>query len=557
MARISTQRLGGLDFGLVTSISAWLGRIMARWLGSRLFLVGSPCQGNAKAKACRNACCQGNAMAAKDATAKAWAAHAKALLPSNMVPRYGWVPRRRKMCLPRWAAKAMPWCQGMPRPRHGLPRPNGARLTAKWLPELEWVPMPRHVLPRQCHSNCQGIAKDGLPRPRHVAKEWLPRHATAKAWACQGICQGNAMVATAKAWAAKAKAFFISEMLNAAKDGLPRNGCPCQGCAAKAMPNATAKAWAAHAKACAAKAMPWLPRPRHGLPMPKCHAKACHGQGMGCPAKIAAKAMPSAKVPRPKWVPRPNCCQGNDAKACHGQMDEMPRQVWWLPRPNMPSRAAKATWLRHATAKAWAAKPRHVWAAKACHGQICQSCQGNAMAAKACHGQGMGCQGQGMCCQAMPWLPITRPRHGLPMPRMCCQGYGIHAKAKAIGSMPRHVLPRQFFENGLVGQGMCCQGYAWCQGMTAKACAAKAMPVPMHGQGMGCPCQGCAAKAMPWLPRLATAKALAAKAKASHLPITWAMPTAAHAKAVLPRKPCQGMPRPNRSKAWPRLMPRI
>uniref|UniRef100_A0A2N9GIH2 Uncharacterized protein n=1 Tax=Fagus sylvatica TaxID=28930 RepID=A0A2N9GIH2_FAGSY len=35
-ARISAQRLGGLDFGLGTSISAWLGRIMAQWLGSRL-----------------------------------------------------------------------------------------------------------------------------------------------------------------------------------------------------------------------------------------------------------------------------------------------------------------------------------------------------------------------------------------------------------------------------------------------------------------------------------------------------------------------------------------
>uniref|UniRef100_A0A2N9I6K8 Uncharacterized protein n=1 Tax=Fagus sylvatica TaxID=28930 RepID=A0A2N9I6K8_FAGSY len=30
------QRLNGLDFGLGTSISAWLGRIMARWLGLRL-----------------------------------------------------------------------------------------------------------------------------------------------------------------------------------------------------------------------------------------------------------------------------------------------------------------------------------------------------------------------------------------------------------------------------------------------------------------------------------------------------------------------------------------
>uniref|UniRef100_A0A2N9FQD9 Uncharacterized protein n=1 Tax=Fagus sylvatica TaxID=28930 RepID=A0A2N9FQD9_FAGSY len=36
MARISAQRLGGLDFGLGASISAWLGRIMTRWFGSRL-----------------------------------------------------------------------------------------------------------------------------------------------------------------------------------------------------------------------------------------------------------------------------------------------------------------------------------------------------------------------------------------------------------------------------------------------------------------------------------------------------------------------------------------
>jgi hypothetical protein len=36
MARISIQRLGDFDFGLGTSISAWLGRIMAQWLESRL-----------------------------------------------------------------------------------------------------------------------------------------------------------------------------------------------------------------------------------------------------------------------------------------------------------------------------------------------------------------------------------------------------------------------------------------------------------------------------------------------------------------------------------------
>jgi hypothetical protein len=36
MVWILAQRLGGLDFGLATLISAWLGWIMARWLGSRL-----------------------------------------------------------------------------------------------------------------------------------------------------------------------------------------------------------------------------------------------------------------------------------------------------------------------------------------------------------------------------------------------------------------------------------------------------------------------------------------------------------------------------------------
>uniref|UniRef100_A0A2N9J9S1 Uncharacterized protein n=1 Tax=Fagus sylvatica TaxID=28930 RepID=A0A2N9J9S1_FAGSY len=36
MVRILAQRLGGLDFGLATLISAWLGWIMARWLGLRL-----------------------------------------------------------------------------------------------------------------------------------------------------------------------------------------------------------------------------------------------------------------------------------------------------------------------------------------------------------------------------------------------------------------------------------------------------------------------------------------------------------------------------------------
>uniref|UniRef100_A0A2N9G904 Uncharacterized protein n=1 Tax=Fagus sylvatica TaxID=28930 RepID=A0A2N9G904_FAGSY len=109
-----------------------------------------------------------------------------------------------------------------------------------------------------CCKACQAKACQGMP--------WLPRHATAKAWAAHAkACAAKAMPwlprhATAKAWAAHAKA-----------------------CAAKAMPwlprHATAKAWAAHAKACAAKAMPWLPR----LATAKAwaaHAKACAAKAL-------------------------------------------------------------------------------------------------------------------------------------------------------------------------------------------------------------------------------------------------------------------------------------
>uniref|UniRef100_A0A2N9HGF0 Senescence-associated protein n=1 Tax=Fagus sylvatica TaxID=28930 RepID=A0A2N9HGF0_FAGSY len=281
-----------------------------------------------------------------------------------------------------------------------------------------------------------------LPRPAAKAMPWLPRHATAKAWAAHAkACAAKAMpwlprLATAKAWAAHAKA-----------------------CAAKAMPwlprLATAKAWAAHAKACAAKACQChgcqgMPRPRHGLPMPRhvlprqCQgmaAKACHGQGMGCPCQGM-------------------CCQGNAmaAKAwlgCHGQGMGCPCQGMCCQGNAM---AAKAC---HATAKAWAAH------AKACAAKACQ-----------CHGcQGMPCQGgQGMGC---PW-----PRHVLPRQCHGCQG------------MPCH------------GQGMGCHA-------KAKACAAKAMPwLPRLATAKAWAAKACAAKAMPWLPRLATAKAWAAKAKA-------------------------------------------
>uniref|UniRef100_A0A2N9IJL6 Uncharacterized protein n=1 Tax=Fagus sylvatica TaxID=28930 RepID=A0A2N9IJL6_FAGSY len=174
-----------------------------------------------------------------------------------------------------------------------------------------------------------------------------------------------------------------------------------KACAAKAMPwlprLATAKAWAAHAKACAAKAMPWLPRHATAKAW-AAHAKAC-----------AAKAMP------------------------------------WLPR--------------HATAKAWAA-----------NGQgMC--CQGNAMAAKACHGQGMGCPWprhvlprQCHGCQGLP-----RPRHGLPrLPRHAArhatpsQGMAWAAKAKACAAKAMPWLPRH------------ATAKAWAA--HAKACAAKAMP---------------------------------------------------------------------------------
>uniref|UniRef100_A0A2N9HHW7 Uncharacterized protein n=1 Tax=Fagus sylvatica TaxID=28930 RepID=A0A2N9HHW7_FAGSY len=137
-------------------------------------------------------------------------------------------------------------------------------------------------------------------------------------------------------------------------------------------------------------------------------AKACHGQGMGCPRH--AKAMP--------WLPRLATAKAWAAKAkawaakaCHG-LRHVPR----LPRHGLPMAkacAAKAMpWLpRLATAKAWAAQGQGM------------CCQGNAMAAKACHGQGMGCPCQGMCCQ------------GYAMAAKACHGQGM-GQAHAA----RHVL---------------------------------------------------------------------------------------------------------------------
>jgi hypothetical protein len=139
------------------------------------------------------------------------------------------------------------------------------------------------------------------------------------------------------------------------------------------------KAWAAQAKACAAKAMPWLPR--------LVTAKACHGcQGMLCQDNAtAAKACHGCQgMPSPRHV-IPRQCHG-----CQGM--SRPRHVLLRKCHGLP---------RLATAKACAAKAMP-WAAKAMP-----------LSAKACHGQGMCCHG----CQGMPRPRHVLPRHGLPTTR--------------------------------------------------------------------------------------------------------------------------------------------
>uniref|UniRef100_A0A2N9I9H7 Senescence-associated protein n=3 Tax=Fagus sylvatica TaxID=28930 RepID=A0A2N9I9H7_FAGSY len=481
-------------------------------------------------------CSQGNAMAAK-------ACHGQGM---GQLPRQvPWLPRQchgqgmgcpRPRHVPRHAmAKACPCqgmcCQGMPccMGCQGMPCCQGQGMCCQGMPWPSQGMLPRHAAKACAAKAC---AAKAMP--------WLPRHATAKAWAAQGmprhVLPRHAMAAkaaTAKAWAAKAccKAPWLP------RHGLPRQGMPrhvlprqchgCQGmprprhglprhakaCAAKAMPwlprHATAKAWAAkarHAKACAAKAMPWLPR----------HATA---------KAWAAKAMP--------WLPRHakgmGCCQGM-----------MP----WLPR-----HATAKAWAAHAKAcaakampwlprpKAWAAKAK----AKACHGlprhakgMCCQGMCCHAMAAKACHGQGMlqggqGCQGNGLprhakacAAKAMPWLPR-------------------HATAKAWAAKAAKAWAAKACAAKAMLHG--CQG---CHAKAAKAWAAKAMPwLPRHATG-----KACAAKAMPWLPRHATAKAWAAKAKAcAAKAMPWlprhatAKAWAAHAKACA-AKAMPWLPRP-------------
>uniref|UniRef100_A0A2N9G3N9 Senescence-associated protein n=1 Tax=Fagus sylvatica TaxID=28930 RepID=A0A2N9G3N9_FAGSY len=390
---------------------------------------GMCCQGNAMAaKAChgqgmgcpcQGMCCQGNAMAAK-------ACHGQGMCCQGM-PCHG--------------------CQGMPRPRHGLPRP-------------------RHVLPRQCHG-CQG-----LPRPRHglharaakacaaKAMPWLPRHATAKAWAAHAkACAAKAMpwlprLATAKAWAAKAKA-----------------------CAAKAMPwlprLATAKAWAAHAKACAAKAMPMLRRPRHGLP------RQCQGcQGRGCQG-----------LPRPRHV-LPRLPRHATAKACAAKA--MP----WLPRPRhgLPRLVTAKAWAAHAkacAAKAMPRLPRHVLP-RQCNARprhvlprhaTAKACAAMAMPRLARHGLprlGLAKHGLAWPRHALPW-----PRQGMPRPRL---RQGNAAKAKARQGMPRPSTGQGKAAKAKARQAACeSQGQgkaAWAKAKARHAKAKARLPGPRQCQPM-------------------------------------------------------------------------
>uniref|UniRef100_A0A2N9I9W5 Senescence-associated protein n=1 Tax=Fagus sylvatica TaxID=28930 RepID=A0A2N9I9W5_FAGSY len=456
---------------------------------------------------------------------------------------------------------------GLPRPRQcqgRLPRQcHGCHATAKaWAAKAHAKACAAKAMQGMAAKACHGQGMGCMPRhvlPRQACKAWLPRHATAKAWA-------------AKACAAKACA---------AKAGMPRHGCH-----ARLPRHATAKAWAAKAwaaKACAAKAMPWLPR--HAT----AKAWACQGmccQGMPCQGCQGCQGMPrQGRHVLPRHAKACQGCQGNARHGCQG-CQGMPRPRHGLPRHVLPRHGAKAATAkachgcharlpRHATAKAWAAK---ACAAKACakaakamprHG--CQGCQGmprprhghaKACAAKACHGcQGMPGAAKAWAakacaakqCHVLPrhakaWLP--RPRHGLPrhvlprhvprlLPRQChgCQGM---PRPRHGLPMPRHVLPRQ------------CHG---CQGLPRPRQAAKAR----H------------AKAMPWLPRLATAKAWAAHAKAC---AAKAMPMAAKAKAChgqgmgcqgqgMPGMAanascqgqgmgCQGLPRPRHGPRLPR-----
>uniref|UniRef100_A0A2N9HH28 Reverse transcriptase n=1 Tax=Fagus sylvatica TaxID=28930 RepID=A0A2N9HH28_FAGSY len=278
--------------------------------------------------ACSMACCQ-----------LPWAAKAAKCMPASLFSR---CQRHAKVV---HAAKAMPrprqvprqchGCQGMPRPRHGLPRQcqgMAAKLhaTAKaWAAHAKACQgaakagmqgmaakachgqgmgcqgMPRHVLPRQCHG-CQGMPRPrhGLPMPRHV----LPRqchgcqgYATAKAWAakaCQGMCcQGNAMAA--KAWAATAKAWAAKAGQGMCCQGNARHGCQgMQGNAAKAchgQGRLPRHVLPRHVLPRQCHGCQGMPRPRHGLPMPR-HVlpRQCHGcQGL---------PRPRHGLPRPRHV---------------------------------------------------------------------------------------------------------------------------------------------------------------------------------------------------------------------------------------------------------------
>uniref|UniRef100_A0A2N9ISU2 Retrotransposon Copia-like N-terminal domain-containing protein n=1 Tax=Fagus sylvatica TaxID=28930 RepID=A0A2N9ISU2_FAGSY len=436
-----------------------------------------------------------------------------------------------------WHAMALPWqpvaCLALALPRqpvampwHGLGSPWHALAWPRQPVACHGIAMAARGLP------CLGIAcgKLGMPWLHGApakgqkacaanAMPWLPRQATAKAGAA------HAKACAAKATTAKACAHAKACAAKACHgQGM---GCPCQGmccqgmprptakaCAAKAMPwlprLATAKAWAAHAKACAAKAMPWLRR------LATAKAWAAH-----------AKALP-------RHATASMCCHG-----CQG----LPR-----PRHGLPINLAANYGPRLATAKSLHA--RHVLP------RLCHGCQGlprprhglprpRHVLPRQCHG------GQG----------LPRPRHGLPMPRHVlprqCHGCQGLPRPRHGLPMPRHVLPRQCHgcqgiprpRHGLPMPRHGCQGNA----MAAKAC---------HGQGMGCPCQGmccqgnamaakawaakakaCAAKAMPWLPRLVPIAGIALAKRHYH-----AMAMAGQVQAGMQRalrglieKACHGM----------------
>uniref|UniRef100_A0A2N9IHQ4 Senescence-associated protein n=1 Tax=Fagus sylvatica TaxID=28930 RepID=A0A2N9IHQ4_FAGSY len=292
--------------------------------------AGCPCHGcqgchgqGMAAKACQGMCCQGKAWLPRHATAKAWAAMPRHVLPRHAMAAKAWA----KALLPRAAAKA--------------------RLAA--------------AMPRQAAKACQGNAKAG----------------------CQGIYAKAAIMAAKAAKARLAKACWPRH--GSCQGRLPRlHGC--QGCACQGMPR---PCWAMPAKACMAA-----------------------GQGMPRHAMAAKAATAKAGLPRA-------CCQGKAWLPRHGQGMGWPRHV--LPRQCQAAR--QGHWPRHALPRAgcqgMAAKAMP--AAKACQGMAAaKAC----MAAKACQGAAAG-QGR---LPRLSWL----------MPRQAAK-----ARLQGQGQLPRLPRPRQ------------------------------------------------------------------------------------------------------------------